>query len=163
MAGSPSQHQSTVKSVTWKLQEWVVHFTLDLARALRRTALPQPLVKSLCCYNVVPGIRRGFPLHHDGGSDGTNETEESQAEAQQLDPGVCHFYSQKQSEQSWDWECSSDGVGCGKCAVGGFSSVITCSSSGTTWSKGITHKAPFRRRTSRRTSSGDHAKFKHKT
>lgn len=91
-----SQHQPPgALDDPWQLQQRVVDLTLDLACALRCTRLPQPLVQRLSSDNVVPGVGRSFPLHHHCGRDGPDETQEGQAEAQQLDACVGHNCSQQ--------------------------------------------------------------------
>lgn len=77
-------------ALTVQIQQGVEDFALDLPGALRHAGHPQPLVDGLGRHDVVASVGVNPPLGQRRADDGANPAQESQDEAQQLQPRVGH-------------------------------------------------------------------------
>lgn len=67
--------------LTVEVQDRVVDFALDLARALKRAGHPQSLVHGHRCDDVVANIRGHLPLRQNGAGDQSNQAQKGQGES----------------------------------------------------------------------------------
>lgn len=100
--------------LTRQLEKGVENLALHLSCALYGTGHPEAFIDGLGRHNVVPRVGGGLPLGHGRADHDANPADESQDEAQHLEPAISHpastmlqdagpNWTERGAEAGWGW------------------------------------------------------------